>query len=305
MKCIICRKEAVGTDEHIIPDTLGGIIHCNNVCKQCNSLLGEKIDVNLVNSILVRFDRESYNLTGKKKKSYCWTDNINFKTDDGQNVKIGKDNNGKKFVKYQLKKIENKNKISFIGDDEEETSNALMKTLNRKEIKFSDTEIIKSIEEKSRNITAEIQENIALIDLALLKICYEFFINKEPEYYEDKNSKKISDFLYKYIYSSKNELGLEELKNKNLNGLFVESKKEIIEIIKRFLNTEKMNLESNHIIALMYTGEEVYGAVILFSKVWGLYKLSDKSYNKLGCFIITNNVITKESLEHDFIYSSI
>ena len=306
MKCIICRKETVGTDEHIIPDTLGGVIHCNNVCKECNSLLGEKIDVNLVNSILVSFDRDRYNLAGKKHKFYCWEEDKKFKTDDGQSVKIRKDNNGKRKIKYQLKKEEKENKISFIGDDKKEVKNALIKALNRKGVKFNETEIIKSTDEKSRNLTAEKQENVAFIDLALLKICYEFFINKEPKYYEDKNSKKISDFLYKYIYSSRKELTLEELKNKNLNGLFVKYGKESIEIVKELISDIKeINLENNHVIALIYTGKKVYGAVILFSKIWGFYKLSDKSYNKSGCFIITNNVITKKSLEHDFTYSSI
>lgn len=70
-KCIICRKKKEEKEfniEHIIPNALEGNICCNNICVDCNSLLGARIDVYLTNSILVSFDRDRYNLTGRKKR---------------------------------------------------------------------------------------------------------------------------------------------------------------------------------------------------------------------------------------------
>ena len=47
--CIICHSDDVElTDEHVIPDALGGCYHVKNVCKSCNSILGRTVDINLI-----------------------------------------------------------------------------------------------------------------------------------------------------------------------------------------------------------------------------------------------------------------
>ena len=38
--CILCRVEGHLTEEHIIPRVIGGILTCNFLCKNCNSVLG-------------------------------------------------------------------------------------------------------------------------------------------------------------------------------------------------------------------------------------------------------------------------
>lgn len=49
-RCIICREETDSfSDEHVIPDTLGGYYHIYTVCKDCNSDLGSDVDSKLVN----------------------------------------------------------------------------------------------------------------------------------------------------------------------------------------------------------------------------------------------------------------
>lgn len=50
MKCIICMKEFANNDmshEHIFPAGIGGSLVIENVCKNCNSLLGSKVDTYL------------------------------------------------------------------------------------------------------------------------------------------------------------------------------------------------------------------------------------------------------------------
>ena len=46
-KCIICKKikeDGEFNKEHIIPESIGGSLTIENVCKECNSKLGEEID---------------------------------------------------------------------------------------------------------------------------------------------------------------------------------------------------------------------------------------------------------------------
>ena len=71
MKCIICRKEIgqdILSDEHVIPDSIGGYYHIYNVCKECNSYLGSEIDSKLVNHYLALFMRYSEGIKGKTGK---------------------------------------------------------------------------------------------------------------------------------------------------------------------------------------------------------------------------------------------
>ena len=43
-KCILCCKNAELTTEHIIPDSLGGILTCKFLCTSCNSSLGKSFE---------------------------------------------------------------------------------------------------------------------------------------------------------------------------------------------------------------------------------------------------------------------
>ena len=51
---MICRKDNVElSDEHIIPDAKGGVMHSYQACKKCNSMLGQEIDPLLTNHKLI------------------------------------------------------------------------------------------------------------------------------------------------------------------------------------------------------------------------------------------------------------
>lgn len=71
-KCFICRrnfdnKDVIRSDEHVIPDALGGRYHTYNVCKECNSFLGQHIDAPLVNHHWAKLFRLVNKISGKKK----------------------------------------------------------------------------------------------------------------------------------------------------------------------------------------------------------------------------------------------
>lgn len=307
MKCIICREEKEGSDEHIIPDSLGGAIHCYNVCKECNSLLGTNIDVYLTDSILVAFDRERNNLKGKKNDSFYWENGVKWVTKDGQKVKIERDETGERKIKYYIKKLEDKNndEIEFIGDNKEEVMLTMKKALKRKGKILADVELDETTDERERTINGSKEELINKIDLALLKSCYEFFMNIESEYYSDEIGEKISNFLYCYIHSneSEKEIILEKIAEESLVGLYSINGKKIIEVLKKLILLQReIKLEEYNILAVVYTGEEVFGIIILFGKIWGFYKLSNNSFGKIGIIIKGNNVKTKEVISFNLTY---
>lgn len=67
--CIIChQKDVPPSDEHIIPKSIGGYMHSWNVCKQCNSKFGNKVDTKLVNHSLIKWDRYFHQLKGESGK---------------------------------------------------------------------------------------------------------------------------------------------------------------------------------------------------------------------------------------------
>lgn len=67
--CIICRKgNVIRSDEHIIPMSLGGYMHTWNVCKSCNSKLGQNVDPLLTNHYLIQWERYFHKLKGESGK---------------------------------------------------------------------------------------------------------------------------------------------------------------------------------------------------------------------------------------------
>ncbi len=74
-KCIICfaphddtSKDKILTDEHIVPEFIGGRIVVKNVCKECNSTLGYSLEGPLSNNIYFKLYAYNNGIKGKKHK---------------------------------------------------------------------------------------------------------------------------------------------------------------------------------------------------------------------------------------------
>lgn len=74
-KCIICLKEPNANEdntqltvEHIVPEFIGGKLTLKNVCKACNSRLGEKIEGPLSKNFLFKAYAYFNGIKGKKDK---------------------------------------------------------------------------------------------------------------------------------------------------------------------------------------------------------------------------------------------
>lgn len=64
MRCWFCRKDRLGSKEHIIPQALGGTLLTWRVCKDCNSTLGRFADSPIGNHLLVQIWRAKLSLAG-------------------------------------------------------------------------------------------------------------------------------------------------------------------------------------------------------------------------------------------------
>ncbi|KRI51999.1 MULTISPECIES: HNH endonuclease [Acinetobacter] len=74
-KCIICLKEpssskpnSVLTDEHLIPEFIGGRFTSKNLCKGCNEQLGSSVEGPLSNNVYFKLHGFQHKIKGKKKE---------------------------------------------------------------------------------------------------------------------------------------------------------------------------------------------------------------------------------------------
>jgi hypothetical protein len=67
--CVLCLHEfptEEQTDEHVFPEAIGGVIVLRDMCKPCNSRLGQTVDAALVNHVLMQMKRFRFGISGKR-----------------------------------------------------------------------------------------------------------------------------------------------------------------------------------------------------------------------------------------------
>jgi len=63
MNCIFCNSDRSKSEEHIIPENIGGTVIIDNVCKYCNSKFGSEVDIKLIKN---RHIYDAYHKLNKK-----------------------------------------------------------------------------------------------------------------------------------------------------------------------------------------------------------------------------------------------
>jgi hypothetical protein len=58
-RCILCTEKHHLTEEHIIPDQIGGLLWSRILCKDCNDLLGHSIEAKIKHDPTIRFAIEA------------------------------------------------------------------------------------------------------------------------------------------------------------------------------------------------------------------------------------------------------
>lgn len=284
-QCIICRtKNVYLTDEHIIPDALGGIIHSYRVCDTCNSTLGQYVDPLLVNNFLIKFQRNLHKIPGK---SGYIPNPLTAKSaigSDGRNYRL-EENDGHILPKLIPKKIEEKNGvIEQISDEygEKDIQKAVEKFCKRNG--FTIRKNTKIEINPPKNLSFKIQSILNLDDFKLpfLKIGYEFAVERIKEYFDDSYAHEISDALKNHNLSRLT-------KNIFRSSCFEKGLNEHIEI---FVDNTKHN---KHIILLDPTPRGLLCLISLFGDFSMLLYLSEKDYTSVCEPIICVNELKRDS----------
>lgn len=215
MLCIICRKDKDDmSDEHVIPDSLGGYYHIFNVCETCNSKMGEKVDSQLVNHKLTELYRFAQEIEGKKGIVPNPFSGI-FLEEGNPDVKARVDINkeGKLEVLYHpaIKLTEDAGVVQSIeiavdSKDEGRIDGILQKIVTRKGI--PESAIIKGErrrEIRTGGVGGRWEIDILKFKIGLLKIAYEFAVDSIPEFFSDVDAIKISEILKNANYEGAKE----------------------------------------------------------------------------------------------------
>ncbi|AZR82342.1 HNH endonuclease [Thiomicrospira sp. S5] len=213
--CIICREESDNfSDEHVIPDALGGYYHIYTVCKKCNSDLGSSVDAKLVNHQFAEFQRYLLSLTGKSKKlPNPFSGTHHLSEDTSKKIQLRLDEEGKP-VPYTITNVsyeESENegsgtKVSICIDasDEKKLDGILKKIANKLQVPIEQFEgIDRSVQKIEKpNIKCSLSIDLAEFKIGLLKIAYEFSVDTVEGYFSDRLAIEISKILKNAEYDS-------------------------------------------------------------------------------------------------------
>jgi hypothetical protein len=284
--CIICRKEKdILSDEHIIPDALGGYFHIGTVCKECNSIMGNKIDIKLVDHMMIRSMRTILNLKGKKGDIPNPFQGIHQLENDASKrfqVFIDKSNQIqfhflpsppliKKDLDAKIKMIN----ISVDGKDKNKTDEILDKVLKRHHLP-KEAIISKEITSiKIENPTIMVKGSYDTVEykIALLKIAYEFTVTEIDSYFQDETARKISKMLQNASYDEADQYVSPNMVHE-----------------KYIPFSEYLDFESKkHYLVLFNIGNKLFCLVSIFGVFIMVIKLSNQTYLTDDKFIVCVN----------------
>lgn len=202
--CIICHQDCVEmSDEHVIPDAIGGYIHCYKVCKNCNSHLGDNVDIHLLNHYLIKCARHIHKLKGKAKFIPNPLIGCGMLLNTGKKVRVvDKEGVLTPQILPQSPKIADDNKSGHMIvdiNDEKLIPAIQQKILKKMGMKPGGVAIeCRRDVHKIENPVVQMQVNVDLkkYKIALLKIAYECCVELFPEYENDALSQKYAKILY-------------------------------------------------------------------------------------------------------------
>lgn len=294
IKCIFCLGNKKSSVEHVFPDSLGGQLKINNVCKECNDFLGEHVDIHLVNHSLMQFVRSKFNLPGKKgyvpnpfAKSF-------LKDDPTRKVKFGIDGKAPYLVTSVKQSTDGKSiTISVDASDRNNLPTIVNKALKRKglsEMTLQEVEAKLSYETLEKpELIVNIEADINTYRKAILKIIFEFTNMKlGDKYLDDPMAEKIRE----YIKSS----------NLDVEGLYgdaniVDKKSPQSAILS------ELAIEQGYIIFIQQYGDNLNCYVNLFNQFEGNLIVSNNAskYKDFKEIFYGYNVVDKSTEKLSFV----
>ena len=286
--CIIChRDEQELSDEHVIPEAIGGYYHIYCVCKECNSKLGDHVDKLLLNHWFIKAARHEKGLkgySGKVPNPLIGEGSLST----GEKVRVEQDDMGKLFVRLlpsapEVSEGGKSVKIQVDVNDEKIIPQIQEKILKRHQIDSSKVQIISERQVvKIDHPEIKMQFAIDLRDykFGLLKIAYEFAADKISGYLDDPIAIRYAGILLDGNPERLNEVFFEGDAIVNSNLTILES------IIDRANN-------NRHLLLLFNLHDKLYCLVKLFDKFCQIIRMSDDSYGEDGIVMLAINDFVK------------
>lgn len=274
------------SDEHVFPEAIKGHYHVYNVCKVCNSKMGERIDPLLTEHFFIKAYRFSHKMRGKKGELPNPFSGVGV-LEDGRKCRLDlKNGRLTPFVMPDFSGVNtDTGEISFSVDASQEVDidgiveKIVRRNFPNKEVELNVSErVVRQIENPNINISQEI--DVADFKMALLKIAYEFTIDNIPNYIHDEEAIKISKVLYSCDCKRLNEITFYG------NGLYVEGNDVVDNILGDYVDCKK---ETKHIALLLSFRQ----STICFVKIANVFcigvRMSEQIYKEAEAFIIGVN----------------
>jgi len=282
MKCIICKGEFESLSaEHIFPDAIGGSLVVNNVCKSCNSRLGDEVDILLTDHYLITLIRNALGIKGKSGIiPNPFREGV---TEDGQKVRMIISEDGKFLPQYvsRLSKItDNKVRLIIDSKDSKQLPDIIKKIFERRKVDITDKEIQEiigkmKIESSQPTIQYDISINTLSYKKALVKIAYEMGVYwLGNEYINDPVGNELRKSMF---------LSNDELKNSKIHGQ--------IGLVNEidFPLFSLQEISGMHLAILFPDGDRRYCVIRIFDVFATIILISENGclYNNIGsgCFM--------------------
>lgn len=205
MKCLFCKTEINNNNnsiEHIIPKFLGGNYVIYNVCKDCNSKMGEGFERELSQNIVIKFLQAFYHMKNRSGKFIV--PNLEIKCTENMQIKADEEGHVYMYTNLNIKDDENR-KISIKVDQRESNEtiekiickrvSRLNKKNNREDLGYEITRNEKKlIQGVPKDISINIENNI--LKQLFVKIAHEFScICLGSKYFESLIAERFRDII--------------------------------------------------------------------------------------------------------------
>ena len=308
--CIICHQDNVElSDEHVIPDAIGGYIHCYRVCKDCNSHLGDHVDKLMLDHYLIKGARYVHKLKGKTGAipNPLTGDGL---LNTGEKVRVEDvDGVATPRILPQSPEISSDNKsgkITVDVKDEKLIPAMQQKMLKKMGLKPGEVTLVSHREvHQIANPVVQMQAKIDLkkYKIGLLKIAYECCAEMFPEYENDPLGRLYAEILHDVAYEVDGAIErLDEVKFEG-NGL----QDPLEPLLSQFIDYTN---NKRHIIVLFNHAGHLYCLVKVFEMFSQLIQMSDAPYlkdedirlyindfSKYGCELLTLQELVAKLIE--------
>lgn len=216
--CIICGELRETSEEHVIPDAIGGKIKIYNVCKECNEQMGDCIDWYLTDDDFLLFMRQYTGVKNRDNKGaniftpkYGWHDYKNnpvvLKKGEMFGEKMLYDGSQRPEVSVIVDKKNSNVNIKYSGSDYESIVKKIPRQLRKEGVKISEEELKKAITLNSMKVggsTTRAKHELIITwgnyIPCVLKIAYEICCKYLGyEYMNDEDGKRLQEYLYQKV----------------------------------------------------------------------------------------------------------